>query len=184
VSRRTRFVVILALLAPLAAAGCTRLAEKRVRVFCVPPKGSVETGVVLIAQAIPSASRVPCVEAYPSGWTFGTFDVKTGKAVMTFDSDRAGINALTVTLEPRCHPVGARMQPDEVGALQLQQQSVAFVPRYRAIRYYTFPGACMMYAFNFPPGTASTLITDSAVMINLINRRTLNEQVEDAGFEL
>jgi hypothetical protein len=177
--------VILALLAPLAAAGCTtRLAEKRVRMFCEPPKGSVETGVVLMAQAVRSASLVPCVDAYPSGWSFGTFDVKTGEAVVTFDSDRAGFNALTVTLQARCRPLGARMLPDEVGALTLQQQNVAFSPRYRAVRYYTFPGGCMMYTFDFPPASAATLTSEATVMIHLISQRTIRMQLEDAGFEL
>jgi hypothetical protein len=176
--------VILALLAPLAAAGCTRLAEKRVRVFCEAPKDSVETGVVLMAQAIPTSSLVPCVDAYPSGWSFGTFDVKTGEATMTFDSDRAGMNALTVTLVPSCRPVGTRKQPDEAGALALQEQDVELGPRYRAIRYYTFPGGCMMYAFNFPLGPAPTLTTDASVMIQLIDRKAINQQLEDAGFEL
>jgi hypothetical protein len=184
VRRYARLTVILALLAPLAAAGCTSLAEKRVRMFCTPPKGSVETGVVLIAQAIPTAALVPCVDAYPAGWSFGRFDVRTGKAVVTFNSDRAGFNALTVTLEPRCRPAGTRMQPDEVGALALQQENVAFTPRYRAVRYYTFPGGCMMYAFDFPPRAAPTLTTDATVMIHLISRRTINTQIENAGFEL
>jgi hypothetical protein len=184
VRRGARTVVIIALLAPLAAAGCTRLAEKRVRMFCVPPKGSVETGVVLMAQAVEQASLVPCVYAYPSGWSFGTFDVKTGKAVVTFDSDRAGFNALTVTLLARCRPVGARIRPDEVGAITLRQQNVAFAPRYKAIRYYTFPGGCMMYAFDFPPASAATLTTEATVMIQLISQRTIRMQLENAGFEL
>jgi hypothetical protein len=183
-SRATRTLIILALLAPVAAAGCTQLAQKRIRMFCAPPKGSVETGVVLIAQAIPTASLVPCVDAYPSGWSFGTFDVKTGEAVVTFDSDRAGMAALKVTLLPACRPAGTRMQPDEVGAMTLQQQNIAFVPRYRATRFYTFPGGCMMYAFDFPSRAAATLTTDATVMIHLISRTTIDKQLEDAGFEL
>jgi hypothetical protein len=174
--------------------GCAAAAVRKVGVLCVPPTGRIETGVVLMAQAVPSAKFVPCVSLYPAGWTLATFRVTRDEAVMSFDSDRGGAGALRVTFVPTCHPVGSSLPPDVLGAAglhefrvkseRLRQFDKEFGPTYSATRYYTFTGGCMIFDLQVTPGTESTLTTDAAIMVNLVPRGTLAAQVAAAGFRL
>jgi hypothetical protein len=144
----------------------------------------VESGVVLMAQAVPSARFVPCVDAYPAGWTLASFDARTGKVVMTFDSDRAGLAALTVTFVGTCHPEGSTKLSDELGVTDLREKVLGSKPNYKVRRYYTFRGGCMIFGLDFRSGTNPTLTTDPSVMVHLIERATIEAQVEKLGFTL
>ena len=44
----------------------------------------------LMAQSVPSASLVPCVQLLPAGWTVAQVTVNNGRSVITVDHDRAG----------------------------------------------------------------------------------------------
>ena len=46
--------------------------------------------MILSAQAVPSASLLPCIAALPSGWTIDSADIASGKTSFWLDSDRAG----------------------------------------------------------------------------------------------
>jgi hypothetical protein len=166
--------------------GCSRLIEQRsVRMYCESPTGSIESAVVLMAQAVPSAALVPCVNVYPAGWTLGTFDAKSGLVVITFDSDRGGAGALSVTFEAACTPEGTTLPSDEVGAPNLKQKDhQPLGSRYRATRYYSFPGGCMLYTFDFPPGSATTLTTDAAQMVHLTQRSAIEDDLAKFGLQL
>jgi hypothetical protein len=181
--RATRTVLGLAV-ASLALTGCSQPLPQSVRLFCVPPRDSVESAVVLMAQAVPGARFVPCVDAYPAGWTLASFDARTGKVVMTFDSDRAGLAALTVTFAGTCQPQGSPQLSDEVGVTIMREEVLGLKPNYKVNRYYRFRGGCMMFALDFRNGTDPTLTTDPSVMVHLIERTTIEAQVEKLGFTL
>jgi hypothetical protein len=182
---RTTSALLGLAVASLALTGCSQaLPHSSVRLFCVPPRDSVESGVVLMAQAVPGARFVPCVDVYPAGWTLASFDARSGKVVMTFDSDRAGLAALTVTFAGTCHPQGTTKLSDEVGVTILREKVLGLKPNYKVNRYYRFPGGCMMFALNFRNGTDPTLTTDPSVMVHLIERTKIEAQVERLGFTL
>ena len=56
--------------------------------------------MILMAQAVPTASSVPCVASLPAGWTLGSVEVKRDRGEFSLDSDRAGKKAVVVTLRP------------------------------------------------------------------------------------
>ncbi|HEV2919974.1 MAG TPA: phosphatase PAP2 family protein, partial [Actinomycetota bacterium] len=58
----------------------------------------------LQAQAVPSASMVPCVRYLPVGWSVAEVAVNDGRSVLTLDHDRAGAAALVVRLTAACDP--------------------------------------------------------------------------------
>ena len=60
----------------------------------------------LQAQAVPSASLVPCVRSLPAGWTLANVAVNNGRSVLTLDHDRAGNAAMVVRLTASCDPAG------------------------------------------------------------------------------
>ena len=48
------------------------------------------TMVVLMAQAVPTASQLPCIELLPAGWSVSDIFVRNGRALFALDSDRVG----------------------------------------------------------------------------------------------
>src|SRR4029453_7598110 len=52
----------------------------------------------LMAQSVPSASLVPCVESRLPGWTVTNVAVNDGRSVITLDHDRAGAAAVVVRM--------------------------------------------------------------------------------------
>jgi hypothetical protein len=87
--------------------------------------------------------------------------------------------------------VGSTLPPDVLGAdrlriksERLRQFDKEFGPTYQATRYYTFTGGCMIFDLRVTSGTQSTLTTDAAIMVNLVERETLRKQVAAAGFRL
>src|SRR4029450_12853939 len=81
-------------LACLLLAGCARpvtseLARSR-QPYCEYRGEPGTQFVVLMAQAVPSASRLPCIELLPPGWTVGDVFVRNGRARFALNSDRGG----------------------------------------------------------------------------------------------
>jgi len=67
--------------------------------------------MILSAQAVPTAALLPCIAALPSGRQAGSADISSGKARLWLDSDRAGPQAVTVTLTATCDTSDARQTP-------------------------------------------------------------------------
>ena len=121
--------------------------------------------VILSAQAVPSAARLPCIAALPSGWSTGGADIASGKVSLWLNSDRAGDRAVTVTLTTACDTSGARQIPSDKPGMRRYEQPLSLLPRFSDIRFYTFPGGCVSYRFDFAPGASPVLAgaTDSAL---------------------
>src|SRR6266581_5396814 len=64
--------------------------------------------MILMAQAVPSATSLPCLADLPSGWNVGGSDILSGRAHFLLNSDRAGNSAVTVTLTRTCDTAGAQ----------------------------------------------------------------------------
>ena len=58
------------------------------------------------AQSVPTASEVVCIRPLPPGWTLSRVQALRGTSVITLDNDRAGADALTLTLTRHCTPAG------------------------------------------------------------------------------
>jgi hypothetical protein len=107
--------------------------------------------MILMAQAVPQATSVPCVAALPAGWQMGSLDIRRGRAAFWLDSDRAGQHAIKATLRPPgdCVVTDAIEVPsDEVGTRRFERPE-QLRPRLLATRYYVFNGGCVTYQFDF-----------------------------------
>jgi len=76
----------------------------------------------LQAQAVPSASQVPCVRSLPVGWTLANVAVNDGRSVLTLNHDRAGKRALVVRLTAACDPGGAVEGPSPTEGVRHSQR--------------------------------------------------------------
>ena len=75
----------------------------------------------LQAQAVPSASQVPCVRSLPVGWTLAEVAVNDGRSVLTLNHDRAGDAALVARLTASCNPTGAAEGPSATAGVRHYQ---------------------------------------------------------------
>jgi hypothetical protein len=98
----------------------------------------------LMAQSVPSASLVPCVEFLPAGWSVAEVAVNNGRSVLTLDHDRAGDRALVVRLEAVCDPGDAVEGPSQIPGVQ-HFQRIESQPGggFGATVYDRFPGGCV-----------------------------------------
>ncbi|HEU4353969.1 MAG TPA: hypothetical protein VFT27_00110 [Actinomycetota bacterium] len=140
-----------------------------------------EESLVLTAQAVPSATLVPCVAELPAGWSYTGTDIRSGRARFWLDSDRGGYHAVEVELTRSCDTskaVEVRPGPDESGA-RVYAEPIALEPALWANRYVVFAGGCTTYRYRFAPDAPSTLSLEAEEALGFFPRSALVEDVEE-----
>jgi tRNA A-37 threonylcarbamoyl transferase component Bud32 len=131
-----------------------------------PPTCKAQTTTVLMAQAVPTATAVPCIEALPTGLTFATAFARNGEARFWLDSDRAGARAVTVTFTGSCDTSSARpVATDETGTERFDNDRAASSGGSGPDRFYRLPGGCVTYDYSVPARTDPelTAVADGAL---------------------
>jgi hypothetical protein len=147
-------------------------------VFTAPECGGSDA-LVLAAQAVPSATKLPCIAGLPSGWTFGNAQMHTGLAKVWLNSDIAGRRAVEVRLTGSCPGAGGTEVPsEEVGATRFERPA-SVTPTLTGERFYLFGGGCVRYRYAFDAGTPSTALFDVDEAIALEARADLVAFVEE-----
>ena len=114
-----------------------------------PPTCRAQTATVLMAQAVPTATAVPCIEALPTGLSFASAIARNGEARFWLDSDRAGDRAVTVTLAGSCDTSSARpVSTDEIGTERFDSDPAASSGASGPDRFYRLPGGCVTYDYS------------------------------------
>jgi hypothetical protein len=98
----------------------------------------------LMAQAVPSAALVPCLQVTPPGWSLNGVNAGRGFASMVFNTDRPMQQAaVTVELLPSCDLAGAtEVSSEQPGARRYIRIDRAATPD-QVTRIYTFQGGCI-----------------------------------------
>jgi hypothetical protein len=137
------------------------------------PDCAASHATILSAQAVPTASAIPCLAALPSGWTYGGGDIHSGEASFWLHSDRAGERAVTVTLSSDCDVSSAHEVPsDEAGTRRFEDPS-SLTPQLVDVRSYVFPGGCATYRFVFADGASTTMVFDVDEAVSFVPRADL-----------
>jgi hypothetical protein len=115
------------------------------------PTCGTDEVMILMAQAVPAASAVPCIDGLPAGWVVGGATVRNADAHFWIDSDRVGERAVDVTLAPaaRCTGDIGNEVPSEVPGMRRFEQREQQSPLLRHTRTYLSDGACVTYRFAF-----------------------------------
>ena len=168
-------LVVLALVS--AGPACTGGGEDMP--VCSDPEAQV---LVLEAQSVPSATRLPCVAELPPGWRFGGSLIKDTETTLWLDSDRAGVHALQVTMSASCDISSAVQVPpaaDEVG-MTVYQEPKTLEPGFTGWRYLVFEGGCIIHEYAFADGTEPTLVIEADLAISTVARRDIVTHVQDS----
>jgi hypothetical protein len=146
-----------------------------------------DPSMVLAAQAVPTASLLPCIEDFPVGWIFGGSEISNGLASFWLDSDRAGFQAVRVQLTEACdvsEAVEVTPGQDEAGTRRFEEP-ISLRPRFVLNRYYVFEGGCVTYRFAFNPRVEPALAVDIDEALSFRSRLLFVERMrETVGLEL
>jgi hypothetical protein len=144
-----------------------------------------ERVLTLAAQAVPSATLIPCIQGLVSGWNFEGSQIAEGSMQFWLGSDRAGVRAVAVELSESCDVSGAvEVIPgaDEAGTRRFEEP-MSLTPSYTANRFYTFEGGCVTIAYRFG-SSDSALVLQADLAISFRPRQELVDRLDDLGLVL
>jgi tRNA A-37 threonylcarbamoyl transferase component Bud32 len=126
--------------------------------------------LILIAQSVPSASQVPCLDSLPVGWSFDSLYVTDGSSRFLLSYDREMTRPVTVTLQRRCNTSGATEVPsDEPGTSRFERIRVVGNV-FSGDRIYIFPGGCARYTFDFIGPHGASLANEVSLGLSFLSR--------------
>ena len=185
--RATRAPAVLAAAGALLLSGCAaeRTSVSRQVPACSVDDGQAADGVVLMAQSVPSATWVPCVEGVPLGWGFGGLDARSGSARFWLDSDRDGRRAIEVRLEEACDTTGATEIPTDREGLRRLERVTQVTPEFHGRRFYLFEGGCLTVVFTLAGEYRGEPLALATQGVGVVSRAELAAQVrEESGGRL
>ena len=181
-----RFTLAAGLVVSLVAAvGATGFLLTPTRDLEIPfsPTCKAQTVTVLMAQAVPTATAVPCVAALPVGLSFAGATARNGRARFWLNSDRAGDRAVTVTLTGTCDTSTARpVSTDEAGTARFDADAAASTGGSGPDRFYRLPGGCVTYDYSAAARTDPELTAAAEGALSFLARDDLVAYVDkEAG---
>lgn len=141
--------LLLAVLVLLLLAGCVRpvVLHSEVLACREGDEGTPANGVVLLAQSVPTATWVPCLEVIPLGWDVSGLEATDEQARFWLDSDRDGARAVEIRLDEVCDTAEATRIPSDRDAMQRWERVTQVIPQYVGTRFYLFEGGCISVLF-------------------------------------
>ena len=164
--------------AAVITGGCAAISYPQA--FCQLPHHQGHALLLLEAQAVPSATLIPCILPLPAGWSYGGSQVESGMGRIWLDSDRAGAHAVEVRLTRACDVAGAAGLPlrSPPAGLRGYQTPAAGQP-HAVIRYYVFAGGCVTERFSFTRQTAPALFGQADRFLGFTPRSVYVQNVRD-----
>jgi hypothetical protein len=151
----------------------------------VAPCGHEDDPWIIIAQSVPSATFLPCVQELPTGWMVTGSRVERGSYTAWLDSDRAGIHALEIRLTRTCDvsravEIPVANAPTGVRTFEQPMNLSPFV----ANRFVTFEGGCITYSFRFTTDAPATLALEVQQALDVRPREDVRRVLERLGLRL
>jgi tRNA A-37 threonylcarbamoyl transferase component Bud32 len=131
----------------------------------------------LQAQAVPSASLVPCVELLP-GWRMLGANATNGWSGFTLDHDQAGNRAVVVRLTPACDPAGATQMPSQRPGVRHYERTERTTERFSATWYDQFPGGCVTYRLRSTIDIEGKFATQAPLVLGFTTRQALQQALD------
>ena len=134
--------------------------------------------LAIVAQSVPGAAYVPCVDELPPGWSFESFEVDDEGTRFSLRSDRSDA-PVDVSLSPRCAIGAATPVPARDEGVRTYQAADSISPHYAGRFYDVFPRGCVTYEFDFERGRHVALVDELLRAVQLYPRRQLRQELED-----
>jgi hypothetical protein len=129
----------------------------------------------LMAQSVPSASLVPCVESQLPGWTVANVAVNDGRSVITLDHDRAGAAAVVVRMAAACDRAGAVEKPAPDPGVRRFERVEPLAGAFSATWYDQFPGGCVTYRLHSTTDPTGQFANEAPPLLGFTTREQLRQ---------
>jgi hypothetical protein len=166
-------VLVLLVVTPMFVAWAVQTDRTNSSLFTSDVHCDDQEALWLMAQAVPSAAMVPCVQLAPAGWSLNDVKVGRGFASIVFDTDRPSQQAaVTVELAPACDLAGAtEVSSEQPGARRYIRVDRDARPQ-RVTRTYAFQGGCISERY-LAVGSPERLAADASSAIGFVTREQL-----------
>ena len=174
--------LLLLALACLLLAGCVRpVASEFTHEPVCKYQDADMAALLLMAQAVPSASQLPCVELLPAGWSVSDVFVRNGRVRFSLDSDRVGMRAVRVVLEQFCTIGEVTRVPSDHPGTRRYQEVISIEPgeRYQGAVHYLFPGGCVTYRLDFRSDEQARPLGEVSLALGFVTREALRQSISD-----
>jgi tRNA A-37 threonylcarbamoyl transferase component Bud32 len=132
----------------------------------------------LQAQAVPSASLVPCVRALPVGWSLSDVAVNDGRSVIALHHDRTGGDAMVARLTAGCDVGQATEQASGQPGVRRYQRVERQGPAYSAVRFDVFPGGCVTTRIRAVDSSRAEVTGAAPGILGYTSREALAQDLE------
>jgi tRNA A-37 threonylcarbamoyl transferase component Bud32 len=132
----------------------------------------------LMAQSVPTASLVPCLQLLPVGWSVAEVAVNNGRSLITLNHDRAGKRALVIELTAACDSTVATEVTSEHPGARPYVRIDPTAPGFSATRAYDVPGGCVTQRFSAAAPSALRMSDKAATELGFITRQELDLALE------
>jgi hypothetical protein len=176
VARAWARIAVAVVASGMVVAGCA--ASHYQQVSC---SGRSRQSIFLLeAQAVPSATLIPCILPLPGGWSYGGAQVRSGLARFWLDSDRAGTHAAEIRLTGACDLARATEFPlrsPPAGLRGYEQPTTRQPPA--SVRYFVFTGGCVTERLSFTRHSAPALFDQADQFLGFTPRTVYVQGVHD-----
>ncbi len=171
----------LAVLVLLLLSGCVRpvVLDSAVVACREGDDGTPANGVVLLAQSVPTATWVPCLEIIPLGWDVSGLEATDRDARFWLDSNRDGTRAVEIRLDDRCDTAGATEIPSDREGMQRWERVVQVTPRFEGTRFYVFDGGCISVVFRLDGENAAEALGFATQGLGAVPRDAVRAAVDE-----
>ena len=137
--------------------------------------------LILMAQAVPTASQLPCVELLPAGWTVSDVFVRNGRVRFSLNSDRVGMHAVQVVFQQFCTLGNVTRVPSDHPGTRRYQEVISIEPgrRYQGAVHYLFPGGCVTYRLDFRSDEQARPLGEVLLALGFVPRDALRQTLDD-----
>jgi hypothetical protein len=132
----------------------------------------------LQAQAVPSASLVPCVRPLPVGWSLYDVAVNDGRSVITLHHDRTGGEAIEARLTAGCEVAGVAEEPSGQPGVRRYQLVTRQGPVFQAVRFDVFAGGCVITRIRALPSSRAEVMAAAPGVLGFTSREALSQALE------
>ena len=178
--RASRPLAVLLLTAALS--GCVTEADVGVDADCGDAEQVDNAVLVLMAQAVPTSTLIPCVRLVPASWRHGEVDVRSGRASFAFASasvDNPDDVPLLVELRPSCDVRGATEVPTDEPGTRRWERLRSVSPAYVGERFYVYEGGCTTLTFALSGDDQVQAVGEASRAVGFVDRDAVRAGVRE-----
>jgi hypothetical protein len=148
---------------------------------CDRPSDSPSGMLVLLAQAVPTASAVPCLTAAIPNWLMSRFDVRDGSGLVEFTYRHSADDRVVIEVRPACDLGDAREVASRFDGMRRYNRTVTRAGRYADESYFVHPGGCTTLRFDIAGAGADLRGAEVAGELGFVTRADLDRRIRAAS---